>query len=123
MISGSIQRQINEIVRRIAQNHDPEKIILFGSFAEGKARQDSDLDLMVIVKDSPLPRYKRSREIRKSLWGITDIPKDILVYTQSEIDEWENVEEAFISEVMRKGKILYEKDQGRVGQTVADQGG
>jgi hypothetical protein len=42
------------------------------------------------------------------LWGITDIPKDILVYTQKEIDEWKEVEEAFITSITKRGKVLYE---------------
>jgi hypothetical protein len=40
-----------------------------------------------IIKSNNLPRYKSAREIRKYLWGITDVPKDIIVYTQEEINE------------------------------------
>jgi predicted nucleotidyltransferase len=75
------QEQIEEIVKRIIDNYDPEKIVLFGSYAYGHPTEDSDLDLLV-VKNSDLPRYKRAREIRRHLWGITDTPKDIIVYTQ-----------------------------------------
>ena len=108
------QKQIEEIAKRIALNHKPERIILFGSYALGTPSEDSDMDLLVVVKDSEQPRYKRAREIRKYLWGITDTPKDILVYTQEEIDEWKDVEEAFITTVMKSGKILYE-NQERIG--------
>ncbi len=101
------QREIEEIVKRIIDNYKPEKIILFGSYAYGCPTEDSDLDLLVI-KSSKLPGYKRAREIRRHLWGITDIPKDIIVYTQEEISDWEKVKEAFITEVVRKGKTLYE---------------
>ncbi len=103
----TIQQQINKIIKLIIDNYKPEKIVLFGSYAYGEPSEGSDLDLL-IVKDSNLPRYKRAREIRKYLWGITDIPKDILVYTQAEIDEWRGVEEAFITQVMANGKVLYE---------------
>ena len=102
------QEQIGEIVKTIASNHDPEKIILFGSYAYGTPDEDSDLDLLVVVRNSRQPRYKRAREIRKHLWGIAEVPKDILVYTQEEIDEWKEVEEALITNIVRKGKILYE---------------
>lgn len=101
------QEQIEEIIKRIIENYKPEKIILFGSYAYGHPTEDSDLDLL-IIKDINIPRYKRAREIRKYLWGITDIPKDIIVYTQKEIDDWKKVEEAFITNVVKKGKILYE---------------
>jgi len=104
------QKQLEEIVKRIIDNYNPEKIILFGSYAYGQPTEDSDLDLLVI-KNSDLPRYKRAREIRKHLWGITDVPKDIIVYTQEEIDGWKEVEEAFITSVVKKGKILYENKE------------
>lgn len=101
------QKQIKEIIKRIIEIYNPEKIVLFGSYAYEHPTEDSDLDLLV-VKNTHLPRYKRAREIRKHLWGITDIPKDIIVYTPKEIDDWKNVEEAFITNVMKRGKILYE---------------
>ncbi len=105
------QKQIKEIIARIISHYKPEKIILFGSYAQGTSTKDSDLDLLVIVKDSTQPLYQRARAIRKHLWGITDIPKDILVYTQREIDEWQEVEEAFITSVIKKGKKLYENKE------------
>ena len=46
-----IQEQIDEIKRRIVENFKPEKIILFGSYADGNPKEDSDLDLL-IIKDS-----------------------------------------------------------------------
>jgi len=108
------QKQIEEIVKKIVDNYNPEKIILFGSYAYGQPTEDSDLDLL-IIKNSDLPRYKRAREIRKHLWGITDVPKDIIVYTQEEIDDWKEVEEAFITRVVKKGKILYENKYISIG--------
>ena len=106
------QKHIEEIIERIASNYKPEKVILFGSYAYGTATEESDLDLLVIVKSSKQPRYQRARGIRKHLWGIADIPKDILVYTEEEIKEWKEVEEAFITSIMKKGKVLYENKEG-----------
>lgn len=106
------QKQIGRIVRRIASNHNPEKIILFGSYAYGIPTEDSDLDLLVVVENSEQPRYKRAREIRKCLWGIAEVPKDIFVYTQEEIDEWKEVKEAFITTIVKRGRVLYENKEG-----------
>ena len=102
------QEQIGKIVETIASNHNPEKIILFGSYAYGIPDENSDLDLLVVVRNSKQPRYKRAREIRKHFWGIAEVPKDILVYTQEEIDEWKEVAEALITNIVEKGKTLYE---------------
>lgn len=106
------QKQIDEIITRIVNNYKSEKILLFGSYAYGTPTKDSDLDVLVVVKNSEQPKHKRAREIRKHLWGITDVPKDILVYTQKEIDEWKEVEEAFITGIMKRGRVLYENKEG-----------
>ncbi|MFQ5680802.1 MAG: nucleotidyltransferase domain-containing protein [Candidatus Omnitrophota bacterium] len=105
------QKQLNEIVQRIKNNCALEKIILFGSYAYGQPKEDSDLDLLVVVKKSGLARHKRAREIRKQLWGLTDTPKDILVYTEDEIDDWKEVKQAFITKIMRQGRVLYENKE------------
>ena len=99
---------LKEVVKRIVSAVDPEKIILFGSYAYGMPKKESDLDLLVVVKESSLPRYKRSVPIYKALAGIL-IPKDIIVYTEKEIEEWSNVPLAFITTIIRKGKVIYEK--------------
>jgi len=96
-----------EIVNRIVQAISPEKIILFGSYAYGNPDADSDVDILVIMK-SNLPRHKRSIPVYNALRGLI-IPKDIVVYTPEEIEEWANVPQSFVKTIMNKGKILYEK--------------
>jgi predicted nucleotidyltransferase len=99
------KQQIDEIVKRIADNYHPEKIVLFGSYAYGTPTEDSDLDLL-IIKDTELPRHKRGREVRKYLRGLK-IAVDLLVYTKKEVEEWRDVNTAFITTVMGKGKVLH----------------
>lgn len=101
-------KQLGKITQRIRNSCALQKIILFGSYAYGKPREDSDLDLLVVVKESNQPRYKRAGVIRKQLWGITDTPKDILVYTEDEINEWSQVDQAFITQIVKTGRVLYE---------------
>ena len=57
-------RQINDIVKRIALNYNPDKIILFGSYANGNYSDNSDLDF-ILVKDTNAPKHKRGLEVRK----------------------------------------------------------
>jgi len=99
------QEQIHHIAKIIADNYNPEKIILFGSYAKGTPNEHSDLDILVI-KETNVPQHQRPREIRKYLRGL-GIPMDIIVYTKSEIEKWENVKMAFISQVLEKGKVIY----------------
>jgi uncharacterized protein len=101
------QDKINEIINRIAIKFDPDKIILFGSYAKGTPNEDSDLDLLVI-KDSDEPRYKRSNEIRKELIG-SKIPMDILVYTSEEIEDGKNQRFSFVYNALKESIVVYER--------------
>ncbi len=99
--------KINDIVNRIAFGFNPDKIILFGSYAAGNPNSDSDIDLL-IIKDTDLPKHKRSFDIQKSLRG-SMIPLDILVYTQKEFEQEQHNKYSFLSSAIKTSKILYER--------------
>lgn len=99
--------KIDDIVNRIAFAFDPDKIILFGSYAAGNPTSESDIDLL-IIKDTDLPRHKRSFDIHKSLRG-SMVPMDILVYTQTEFEHEQLNRYSFLSSVIKTSKILYER--------------
>jgi len=99
--------QINEVVEKIVINVNPEKIYLFGSYANGKPTVDSDLDLLVI-KDTDAPIYKRNTEVKKYLRGMK-IPLDLFVYTPSEVNQFKDSKTAFVNQILEKGKLVYGK--------------
>jgi predicted nucleotidyltransferase len=99
--------KINDIVSRIATKFDPDKIILFGSYAVGNATNNSDIDLLVI-KETDLPKHKRSFDIQKLLIG-SMIPMDILVYTKSEFEKEKNEKYSFLYSAIKTSKIVYER--------------
>jgi predicted nucleotidyltransferase len=98
---------LRHIVQQLLRAGDPKKIILFGSQARGQASAESDYDLLVIEYSS-VPRHRRAAPYRRALRDLGH-PKDILVWTQSEIDDWKNVPNAFITTVVREGLVLYER--------------
>jgi predicted nucleotidyltransferase len=98
---------IDDIIRRIAQAAQPEKIILFGSRARGDARPDSDIDLLVI-KESTEPGYLRDAALYLALAGL-NAPVDVMTYTPEEVSDWSEVPLAFITTAVREGKVVYEK--------------
>ena len=61
-----IESYLREAVKRIIESFNPEKIILFGSYAYGTPSSDSDIDLMVIMKTQEMP-HKRAVRMRKIL--------------------------------------------------------
>lgn len=99
--------KINDIVARIASKFNPDKIILFGSYASGTPNNDSDIDLL-IIQDTDLPRHKRSFDIQKLLIG-SMIPMDILVYTNNEFEKEKNEKYSFLNSAIKTSKILYER--------------
>ena len=101
------KNKIDEIVIRIANEYRPDKIILFGSYAQGAPDEDSNIDLL-IIKDSEKSRPERGIEVRKLLFG-SMIPMDILVYTNKEIKESSNKKYSFVYQALTFGKTLYER--------------
>lgn len=100
-----LQDQISEMVSRIVEKFQPEKIILFGSHARGNASPDSDVDLLVIM---PLSGSKREKmiEIGVALHDIP-LPKDIIVSTPDEFEWRKEVTGTIERPAAKEGRLLY----------------
>lgn len=98
---------LEEAVSRILEAGSPLKVVLFGSRGRGEARTESDVDFL-IVEESDLPRYERPVPYYRALREAS-FAKDIVVWTLSEIEEWSQVPNAFITTALREGRVLYER--------------
>lgn len=98
---------LEEIKNRIVQAFNPVKIILFGSYAWGTPKEDSDLDLLVILEtdESPVKRIVRVSRLFRD----RKLPMDILVKTPQEIEERLRIGDPFFKEVLEKGRLIYER--------------
>ena len=89
---------------------EPEKIILFGSYAYGEPNSNSDIDVFV-VKDIDASQVRDYRiDLRLRLWDIIkkwNIPVDILVDSQERINQRIKEGDQFYKEIFTKGSILY----------------
>ncbi len=103
----STQEKINEMVQRIIKIFDPEKIILFGSYARGTAAQDSDADILVVMSIKGSKR-KKATEIDLALVGV-DLPVDVIVVTPDELERNRSRIGTIIYPALREGKVLYER--------------
>ncbi len=100
----NFKKEIKSLVRQIKEKYHPDKIILFGSSAEGKAGNDSDIDMLIIKKTK-----------RRFIDRISDVllscqyslPFEPLVYTPSEIERCLKMGDFFIKEIFKKGRVLY----------------
>jgi predicted nucleotidyltransferase len=94
------------VVDRLVQGLHPDRIYLFGSQARGQAGEASDIDLLVVVRDSDLPRHRREALSYDLLWGLKT-PVDVIVLTQAEFQRASRVKTSLASTVQAEGEILY----------------
>src|SRR5262245_50580925 len=104
-------RVIRRFARQVAERFRPDQIILFGSHAYGTPHADSDVDILVVMQCRN--QHDQSVQIR---WEIpTPFPMDLIVRTPHNLGWRLAHKESFHTEIVNKGKILYEKADSRVG--------
>lgn len=97
---------IEEVKNRLIKVYNPVEIYLFGSYAWGIPDEESDLDLLIVVDESDLPRHKRGKAGYEALWGLC-IAKDLLIYTKAEFEKKVEDQTSLACKVHEKGKLLY----------------
>ncbi len=97
---------LEEIVSRLKQAFDPVEIHLFGSRARGEAQAASDYDLLMVVRDSPDPAYRRIQKARAAIRGVR-AAVDLLVMTQGEFNAEKEVVCSLPATVLREGRRLH----------------
>ena len=107
MTATEFQGILDAAVERIVGRFDPEKIILFGSYANGEVTPDSDLDLLIVM-DLEGSRRRKANEIDLAL-ADRMIPMDISVVTPEQFDRQKNAVGTIIREAALQGRVLYER--------------
>ncbi len=100
-----IDTEIEMLVKQIRQLVNPVKIILFGSYATGKATEKSDIDLLVVIRDG-LSSRETAKLLYQKVEGIK-IPYDILVINAEKLSLHKDNPALIYSEVLRHGKEVY----------------
>jgi uncharacterized protein len=98
--------EFDEVIRRLVDAYQPERIYLFGSYARGDANADSDYDLLVLVPESASPEQRRSRLAYQVLWG-TGASADVLVTTVAQFERRAHLKSSLAGIVQREGEIVY----------------
>lgn len=100
-------QQIQTLVDEIASGYKPEKIYLFGSYANGTPTEDSDIDLF-IVKDTDVRKFERSVAVRMAIKDYI-CAMDIIIYTPKELKKVENDVVNIAKIAVNTGKLMYER--------------
>jgi len=103
---------IKRFARQIAERFQPEKIILFGSYAYGEPTPDSDVDLLVVM-----PTRNQVEQAVRIDEAIVDrgFPLDLLVRTPKTLAERLRWGDSLLQEIVTRGKVLVEKVHAPVG--------
>jgi predicted nucleotidyltransferase len=99
------EQKLEEIIRRIVEVAQPEKIILFGSAVRGELRPNSDVDVMVVK--SGVHRRNLAGDIYMKLYGV-GLPVDVVVVTPEDIERYGNCTALVIEPALREGKVVYD---------------
>lgn len=106
---------LQQMVKAIVEEVDPEQVILFGSRARGDDRENSDVDLMVVESEPFGPGRSRHGEMVKLYHALADfrVAADVLVYSQDDVAYWRDSLNHVLARALREGKVLYERRQVR----------
>ena len=107
------------VIQRIVSVLQPEVIYLYGSHAYGQPHVDSDVDLLVVVRESSLAPHQRARCVYRGLRGLC-FPAEVKVITRAEFERRAQWLCSIESTVRVKGKVLYESPAGRSAGMVAE---
>jgi uncharacterized protein len=105
----SVGKSLRPAIQRIVQELNPEKIVLFGSYAYGNPNPDSDVDLLVIMNTKA--------SLKDRSWAVFRLllprpfPVDILVKTPREVKEGLETGDFFLREILSRGKVLYDRSE------------
>lgn len=107
MASNEVREVIQDIVDKLLAGYTPQKVILFGSYAYGSPRPDSDIDLLIIKETGErfIDRWVTVRRLLSDPGRI--VPLETLVLTPQEVSNRLAVGDQFLAEILEKGEVLY----------------
>jgi predicted nucleotidyltransferase len=102
--------QIARLCEVIAREFQPEKIILFGSWAYGTPDAESDIDLLIVMPFEGSPFRQAGTILKSVVQSVGVLPLDLLVRTTEQLNERLTIGDSFMREILERGKVLYEAD-------------
>jgi len=108
MVRSQTSQDIAEsIVKKLVAEYEPERVVLYGSYAYGNPDRDSDIDLL-IIKETPDRFIDRWTTVHRILNGThPSIPLEPVVLTPAELDQRLAAGDQFVADILDKGKVLY----------------
>ena len=98
-----------DMARAVVECVHPEQVLVFGSHARGMVTADSDVDLLVVETEPFGPGRSRREQLRRIRRALSHfrVPKDVLLYSRPEIEQWKSSPNHVIRRAYREGRVLY----------------
>jgi len=106
-------KRIQDYGRRIGREFHAQRVVLFGSYAWGKPTADSDVDLLVIL---PFTGHEVDKAVEIRMKLRAGFPLDLLVKTPEKVRQRLKLGDAFLQDILKSGKVLYETNHGGMGK-------
>lgn len=97
---------LDEVVRRLVDAFQPERIYLFGSRARGDHHQDSDYDILIVLREPDTPTHEQTVEAYRVARGM-GVPVDVLIWSRKEFDRQAPVISSLPETVLYEGRLVY----------------
>ncbi len=102
-----MNQKISEMAAVLAEKLEPQRIVLFGSRARGNAAAESDIDLLVIMKNGT---HRRKAAVKAyQVLGVQGIGKDIVVVTEDDVERYGALQGSIIAPAISEGKVVYDR--------------
>lgn len=101
-----IKKDLDAMVARITSFLPDAKVYLFGSFAAGTQRKDSDIDICVVVPEFQERQMKTIISIREAILGATKLPVDVLAFRSEDFEDRAKLKATLQYTIVNKGVLL-----------------
>ena len=101
------RRDIRKYVDALARHFAPERVVLFGSYARGNPRDDSDVDMLVIMEHDKRKDVEQAVAIDVQLQR--KFPLDLIVCRPLEVKKRLAMGDSFLRTILGEGQVLHER--------------
>jgi len=100
---SDVLQQIRIIGDRLKEKYKADKVILFGSYAKGKATEDSDVDILIIAPTKE-KFFERMATVKRLIRDLRNgLPIAPIILTKQEIEKRVKIKDQFIEEILKEG--------------------
>jgi predicted nucleotidyltransferase len=110
-IYSDLEAALEGVVKRLAADLDPREIWLLGSRADGRARADSDFDLLVVSKADGAFGSTDHAFVRSPLRNL-GVACDVVPCSAEDFEEERKYPHSFVGEIVERGRRVYESPVG-----------